>query len=399
MGLNGSDIVIVAAARTAIGSFQGDFSSLTAPDLGAVAIRAVLQRTGLDASHVDEVLMGNVLSAGIGQAPARQAALGAGIGEFTPCTTISKVCGSGMKAVMFAFDQIRAESCEIAVAGGMESMTSAPYLLEKARAGLRIGHSDVKDHMFLDGLEDAYTGRSMGEFAQETADKNNITREAMDAFAIESLARANQATDKGHFGAEIAPVTLKGKKEPVVVRVDQQPGAAKPEKIPHLRPAFASKGTITAANSSSISDGAAALLVMSAAKAKELGLDPMARIVAHTTHAQHPGSFTTAPIVSMRKLMDKAQWNVEDVDLFEINEAFAMVTMMAMEALALAHDKVNVNGGACALGHPLGASGARILVTLVHALKQREKTRGVASLCLGGGEATSIAVEMLGSKT
>lgn len=253
--------------------------------------------------------------------------------------------------------------------------------------------------MFLDGLEDAYTGRAMGEFSQETANARHVTREEMDAFAIESLARANQAIDKRYFDAEIAPVTIKGGRESVVVRVDQQPGAAKPEKIPHLRPAFASEGTITAANSSSISDGAAALLVMSAARAEELGLEPMARIVAHTTHAQNPGAFTTAPIESMKKLMDKAQWNVEDVDLFEINEAFAMVTMMAMDTLGLPHDKVNVNGGACALGHPLGASGARILVTLLHALKQREKTRGVASLCLGGGEATSIAVEILGTKT
>jgi acetyl-CoA C-acetyltransferase len=309
------------------------------------------------------------------------------------------VCGSGMKAVMVAFDQIKAGSCEVVVAGGMESMTNAPYLLEKARGGLRIGHSEIKDHMFLDGLEDAYTGRAMGEFAQETADTRNITREEMDAFAIESLARANQAIGKRYFDAEIAPVTIKIRKESVVVSVDQQPGAAKPEKIPHLRPAFAAQGTITAANSSSISDGAAALLVMSAARAKELGLDPMARIVGHTSHAQQPGAFTTAPIKSMQKLMDKTQWSVEHVDLFEINEAFAMVTMVAMDALGLPHDKVNVNGGACALGHPLGASGARILVTLLHALKQREKTRGVASLCIGGGEATSIAVEMLGTKT
>ncbi|MCL4104108.1 UNVERIFIED_CONTAM: hypothetical protein GTU68_034970 [Idotea baltica] len=389
MSLNGNDIVIVGAARTPMGGFQGDFSSLTAPELGAVAIRAVFKRAGLDASQVDEVLMGNVLSAGVGQAPARQAALGAGIGESTPCTTISKVCGSGMKAVMVAFDQIKTESRDVVVAGGME----------KVRGGLRIGHSEVKDHMFLDGLEDAYTGRAMGEFAQETADARNITREAMDAFAIESLARANQAISKRHFDAEIAPVTIEGRGESVVVRVDQQPGAARPEKIPHLRPAFAAQGTITAANSSSISDGAAALLVMSAARTEELGLEPMARIVAHDSHAQAPGAFTTAPIESMKKLMDKAQWNVEDVDLFEINEAFAMVTMMAMDALGLPHDKVNVNGGACALGHPLGASGARILVTLLHALKQREKTRGVASLCIGGGEATSIAVEILGRKT
>jgi acetyl-CoA C-acetyltransferase len=380
--LDSNDVVITAAARTPMGGFQGDFSSLTAAELGAVAISAVLTRSGLDASEVDEVLMGNVLSAGVGQAPARQAALGAGVDESTPCTTISKVCGSGMKAVMFAFDQIKAGSCEVVVAGGMESMTRAPYLLEKARAGLRLGHSEVKDHMFLDGLEDAYTGRAMGEFAQETADARNITREEMDAFAIESLARANRAIDKGYFDAEIVPVTIKGRGEPIVVNIDQQPGAANPGKIPQLRPAFAAQGTITAANSSSISDGAAALLVMSAARAEELGLEPLAKIVAHTTHAQKPGAFTTAPIASMQKLLEKAQWNVKDVDLFEINEAFAMVTMMAMEALELSQDKVNVNGGACALGHPLGASGARILVTLLHALKQREKTRGVASLCI-----------------
>ncbi len=397
--MNGNDIVIAAAARTPMGGFQGDLSPVTAPELGAVAIRAVLERAGVDASAVDEVLMGNVLGAGLGQAPARQAALGAGIGEATPCTTISKVCGSGMKAVMVAFDQIRAGSCEVVVAGGMESMTGAPYLLEKARGGLRIGHSEVKDHMFLDGLEDAYCGRAMGDFAQETADARNITREAMDAFAIESLARANRAIENRHFDAEIAPVTVEGGREPLVVRVDQQPGAARPEKIPRLRPAFAAEGTITAANSSSISDGAAALLVTSATRAAELGLEPMARIVAHATHAQQPAAFTTAPIESLRKLLDKARWNVEEVDLFEINEAFAMVTMMAMDALGLSHDKVNVNGGACALGHPLGASGARILVTLLHALRHREQTRGVASLCIGGGEATALAVEMLGRET
>ncbi|WP_238946880.1 thiolase family protein [Seongchinamella unica] len=393
--MDADDIVIAAAARTPMGGFLGALDSVAAPELGAVAIAGALAQAGLDASDVDEVLMGNVLAAGLGQAPARQAALGAGLGESVPCTTISKVCGSGMKAVMYACDQIRAGSGEIMVAGGMESMSRAPHLLEKTRAGLRLGHARIRDHMFVDGLEDAYTGRAMGEFAQETADLKGITREEMDAFALASLARANEAIENGYFSAELVPVTVGKGDRAREVNVDEQPGAARPEKIPHLRPAFSPEGTITAANSSSISDGAAALLVTTGARARALGVDPLARVAGYTSHAQAPGLFTTAPIAGINKLLEKTGWRVEDVDLFEINEAFAMVTMMAINDLGLDHAKVNINGGACALGHPLGASGARIIVTLLHALKRQGKTRGVASLCIGGGEATSIGLEVL----
>ena len=339
--------------------------------------------------------MGNVLSAGLGQAPARQAALGAGLDESTPCTTISKVCGSGMKAVMLAHDQIKAGSCSLAVAGGMESMSNAPYFSPKARAGMRLGHGEIKDHMFYDGLEDAYTGDAMGVFAQATSDEQLITRKEMDSYALRSLSRASQAIEAGFFSEEIEPVEVKSRAGITRVLNDEQPAKARPEKIPELKPAFASGGSITAANCSSISDGAAALVLMSAARAKELGISPLAKIAAHATYAKHPREFTTAPIVSMQKLLEKVGWSSNSVDLFEINEAFAMVAMMAIKELNLDPSKVNVNGGACALGHPIGASGARILVTLLYALKRLGKARGVASLCIGGGEATSIAVEVL----
>ena len=390
-----NDVVIVSATRTPMGGFQGVFSSVSAPELGAVVIKAAIEQAGVGADQIEELLFGNVLSAGVGQAPARQAALGAGLDISTCCTTISKVCGSGMKAVLLAHDQIKAGSCDIAIAGGMESMTQAPYFIPKARGGFRLGHGEIKDHMFFDGLEDAYTGRAMGTFAQETADKFGLTREQMDDYAIESLSRAKAAIDNGLFEAEITPVTVKTGKADTVVAVDEQPGKANVEKIPQLRPAFAKDGTITAANSSSISDGAAALVLMTAAKADELGLTPLARITAHATHAQLPSEFSLAPVDSIRKVLAKANWSVDEVDLFEINEAFAMVTMLAMQQLEISHEKVNVNGGACALGHPIGASGARILVTLLHALKRAGKSRGVASLCIGGGEATSIAVEAI----
>ncbi|MEZ5569150.1 MAG: acetyl-CoA C-acyltransferase [Halioglobus sp.] len=393
--LSDSDIVIVAAGRTPMGGFQGALSSISAAELGAAAIRGVLTRASLDAGHVDEVLMGNVLSAGVGQAPARQAALGAGLPDTVPCTTVGKVCGSGMKAVMLAHDQILAGSSEVVVAGGMESMSNAPYFLPKARQGMRLGHGDIKDHMFFDGLEDAYTGRAMGSFAQATADSRGITREAMDAYAVESLQRAITAINEGFFRPEIDALSVSSRGGDTLVEHDEQPGKATPEKIPLLKPAFAAGGSITAANASSISDGAAALLLMSAAKARALGVTPMARIVAHATHAGAPGEFTTAPVGSIRKLLQKSGWAADDVDLYEINEAFAMVTMLAMQELGLAHRTVNVNGGACALGHPIGASGARILVTLLYALQRLGKSRGVASLCIGGGEATSMAVELL----
>jgi|TARA_R100001509_G_scaffold159188_1_gene125273 acetyl-CoA C-acetyltransferase len=393
--LTSCDVVIAAAARTPMGGFQGDLSALSATKLGAVAIQAAIARADIRAGEVDEVLMGNVLAAGLGQAPARQAALGAGLSERTPCTTVSKVCGSGMKAVMLAYDQIKAGSCDVAISGGMESMSNAPYFLPKARSGLRIGHGEIRDHMFFDGLEDAYTGGAMGTFAQSTADERSITREAMDTYALESLARANQAISAGHFRDEIEPVSIKTRSGEALIEHDEQPGKARPGKIPQLQPAFTQDGTITAANSSSISDGAAALVVMSAQRARSLGLTPLARMVGHVTCAGAPGAFTTAPIDSIHKLLANIGWTVDSIDLFEINEAFAMVTMMAIDELGLDHACVNVHGGACALGHPIGASGARILVTLLHALKRQGKYRGVASLCIGGGEATSVAVEML----
>lgn len=393
--LSDSDVVIVSAARTPMGGLSGSLATVTASELGAIAIKAALERCSVNPEDIGEVLMGNVLSAGVGQAPARQAALGAGLQVHTPCTTVSKVCGSGLKAVMLGFDQIKAGSLDLAVVGGMESMTNAPYFLAKARAGYRAGHGEIKDHMFYDGLEDAYTGRAMGSFAQDVASARSVSREAMDAYALESLRRAQTAIADGKFKSEIAPVTVSHRGVDSLIDTDEQPGNAKPEKIPNLKPAFAKDGTITAANSSSISDGAAALVVSSVAKARALGLPIMAKIVGHSTHAQQPSEFCLAPVSSVSKLLSKVGWQASDVDLFEINEAFGMVTMIAMQDLGLDHGKVNVHGGACALGHPIGASGARILVTLLYALQQRGGTRGLASLCIGGGEATSLAVELV----
>lgn len=392
---NQDRIVIVQALRTPMGGFGGSLSQVDAPTLGSVAIAGLIDASGLANSDVDEVIMGCVLPAGLGQAPARQAALKADLSLDTVCTTINKVCGSGMKAVMMAHDFIKAGSANVVVAGGMENMSLAPYMLPKARAGMRMGHGEVKDHMFLDGLEDASTGKAMGCFAQQTSDDTGFSREQMDEFAIASLERANHAIDSGAFDAEIVPVTIASRRGDTVVNIDEQPGNARVDKIPSLRPAFAKDGTITAANASSISDGASALLVMSESEASKRGLTPLASIAAHATHAQHPSEFTVAPVSAMEKVLKAADWNISDVDLFEINEAFAMVTMLAMKSLTLDHAKVNVNGGACALGHPLGSSGSRIIVTLIHALKNRGLKKGVASLCIGGGEATAIAIEML----
>ncbi|WP_289030673.1 thiolase family protein [uncultured Paraglaciecola sp.] len=386
-------IVIVAAKRTPMGGFMGSLSPVTGTELGSHAIKAVLDDNVL--SQVDEVIMGCVLSAGMGQSPARQASLGAGLPFSSGVTTVNKVCGSGMKAVMLAHDLIKAESAEVIIAGGMESMTNAPYLLSKARSGYRMGHGQMLDHMMLDGLENAYDGQAMGCFAQRTADLKGITREAMDEYALSSLQKANEAQASGNFTDEISPVTIKSRKGEVLVDSDDGPKQAKPEKIPSLRPAFTKDGTVTAANSSSISDGAAALLVMSNAKAKALGLTPLAKIVAHACNGIKPEDFTVAPIGAMEKLLSKTGWAKDEVDLFEINEAFAMVTMLAIKKLDLDPNKVNVKGGACALGHPIGASGARILVTLIHSLRQGGLKKGIASLCIGGGEATAIAVEVI----
>ncbi|MDR6379723.1 acetyl-CoA C-acetyltransferase [Paraburkholderia caribensis] len=389
-------IVIVSVARTPMAAFQGEFASLTAPQLGAIAIKAAVERAGLKPEQVEEAVMGCVLPAGQGQAPARQAALGAGLPLSTGSTTVNKMCGSGMRAAMFAHDMLTAGSADVIVAGGMESMTNAPYLLPKARGGMRMGHGQVMDHMFLDGLEDAYEkGRLMGTFAEECAGSYDFTREAQDKFAIESLTRAKRANEDGSFAWEIAPVTLEGKKGSVTVERDEQPFKANLDKIPTLKPAFSKTGTVTAANSSSISDGAAALVMMRESTANRLGVKPLARVVGHATFAQEPARFTTAPVGAIRKLFDKNGWKAQDVDLYEINEAFAVVTMAAMKEHSLPHDKVNVNGGACALGHPIGASGARILVTLIGALKKRGLKRGVASLCIGGGEATAMGVELV----
>ncbi|MEE4362201.1 MAG: acetyl-CoA C-acyltransferase [Pseudomonadales bacterium] len=392
--MNDNDVVIVSAARTPMGSFQGAFSALSAVDLGASAITAAVARAGIAPDAVDELIMGCVLPAGLKQAPARQAGRHAGLPDATGAVTLNKVCGSGMKTVMLASDQLRAGSARMIVAGGMESMTNAPYLLSKARGGQRMGHGQLLDAMFLDGLEDADTGRAMGTFAQETADARQLTRDAMDAFAIRSLERAQQAQREGAFADEIVPVTVSDRSGDRVVDADEQPTRADATKIPRLRPAFKADGTITAANSSSISDGAAALVLTTAAVARAEGLEPLARVVAHATHSQAPAEFTLAPIEAIEKLLVRAGWQREDVDLFEINEAFAMVTMLACDALALDQERVNVHGGACALGHPIGASGARIIVTLLHALKRRGGRRGVASLCIGGGEATAIAIEL-----
>ena len=388
-------IVIVAAARTPMGGMMGALSEVRAPQLGATAIRAAVARSGLQASDIDQVIMGCVLPAGLGQAPARQAALGADLPLAAGCTTINKMCGSGMKAVMDAHDQIKAGSAQIMVAGGMENMSQSPYLLPKARAGLRMGHSQVLDSMFFDGLEDAYEGGLMGSFAQQSADSFEVARETMDDFAIESLTRAKRAISTGDFEAEIAPVSIQSRSGEHIVSIDEQPGNAKMDKIRQLRPAFKKDGSVTAANSSSISDGAAALILMRESDAQARGLTPLARIVGHSTHAQKPAEFTIAPIGSIQKLLGNIGWSKDDVDLFEINEAFAVVTLLAIQELSLDSAKVNVNGGACALGHPIGCSGARILVSLIYALKQRGKQRGVASLCIGGGEATAVALELI----
>ena len=389
-------VVIVSAARTPMGGFMGDFATLAGPQLGAAAIRAAAERAGIQPEQVQEAIMGNVLQAGVGQAPARQAALGAGLPLSVNCTTVHKVCGSGMKATMFANDMLLAGSNEIMVAGGMESMSNAPYLLPKARGGMRLGHGQVLDHMFFDGLEDAYQkGRLMGTFAEECADKYGFTREKQDDFAIASTTRAQKAINDGSFAWEIAPVTVAGRKGDVVIDKDEQPLKAQLDKIPTLKPAFRKDGTVTAANSSSISDGAAALVLMRRSTADKLGLKPLASIVGHATHAHEPGWFTTAPVGAMQKLFAKTGWSADQVDFCEINEAFAVVTMAAMHDLKLPHEKVNVHGGACALGHPIGCSGARILVTLIGALRKYGGRRGVASLCIGGGEATAMAIELL----
>ncbi|MDZ7842686.1 MAG: acetyl-CoA C-acyltransferase [Gammaproteobacteria bacterium] len=389
-------IVIIGAARTPMGGFQGKLSTLTAPELGAAAIRSALERAGVETDAVEEVIMGCVLPAGQGQAPARQASLGAGIPLGAGCTTVNKMCGSGMKAAMLANDSLRAGSNRIMVAGGMESMSNAPYLLPKARTGYRMGHQQVMDHMFLDGLEDAYDkGRLMGTFAEDTADKYGFTREAQDEFAIRSLKRAMQANEDGTFSDEITPVTVKTRKEEYEVDMDEQPFNAILDKIPQLKPAFREGGTVTAANSSSISDGGAALVLTTESHADRIHAAPVARILGHATHAHEPGWFTTAPVSAIRRLLEQLDWSAGDVDLYEINEAFAVVTMAAMEEFDLPADKVNVHGGACALGHPIGASGARIMVTLLNALKKQDKKRGVASLCIGGGEATAMAVELV----
>ncbi len=388
------DIVIVAAKRTAMGGFQGCLSTVPSPQLAAFSIKALMETTGVKGEQVDEVLMGCVLPAGLGQAPARQAVLGAGLPQSVGATTVNKVCGSGMKTVMLAHDIIKAGSANVVIAGGMESMSQAPYLLDKARGGMRMGHGKVLDHMFLDGLEDAYTGGAMGTFAQKTADDFGLTREATDAFALSSLEKANAAITSGAFKEEIVPVTVSSRRGDTLIDTDEQPGNARPDKIPALRPAFAKDGTITAANSSSISDGAASLMLMSREQAENLGLAVMATIKGHTTHSQEPAMFTTAPVGAMQKLLAQTGWSKDEVDLFEINEAFAMVTMLAISELGLDAAKVNVNGGACALGHPIGCSGARLLVTLIHALKARGLKRGMASLCIGGGEATAMAIEI-----
>lgn len=391
---NSDPVVIVGMARTPIGAFQGELSSFTASDLGKVAIEEALKRASVKPADVEDVVMGCVLPAGQGQAPARQAALKAGLPESVGASTINKMCGSGMKALMFAHDNILAGSASVMVAGGMESMSNAPYLLDKARGGLRMGHGKVYDHMFLDGLEDAYDkGQLMGVFADDTARKCQITRAEQDNFALASLSRSQTATKEGAFKAEIAPVKVKTKEGEVAITEDESPKKGKPEKIPTLKPAFGADGTVTAATSSSISDGAAALVLMRRSEAQKRGLKVLAEIRAHATHAQKPAEFTLAPIAATRKVLEKAGWHSKDVDLYEINEAFAVVTLAAMKELNLPHEKVNVNGGACALGHPIGASGARIVITLLSALEKRGLKKGVASLCIGGGEATAIAIE------
>jgi acetyl-CoA C-acetyltransferase len=387
-------VVIVVAKRTPIGAFQGVMSAATAPDLGAAAIAGAIADSGVDAVDIDEVLMGCVLPAGLGQAPARQAAINAGIPVGAACTTVNKMCGSGMKTIMLAHDLIKAGSASIVVAGGLESMTNAPYLLPKSRSGYRMGHQEVLDHMFYDGLQDPWQGQMMGHYAEETAKKYGFSREEQDAFAIESVNRAQAAVAEGTFADEIAPVTMSTRKGDVTVDSDETPGAVSIDKIPTLRPAFAKDGTVTAATSSSISDGASALILMSASDTEKRGLKPIATLVGHSSFAQEPAWFTTSPVSAIRNLHEKLGWSPDDVDLYEVNEAFAVVTMAAMRDVGLEHSKVNVNGGACALGHPIGASGARITTTLIHALKARGLNRGVASLCIGGGEAVAVGIEL-----
>jgi acetyl-CoA C-acetyltransferase len=388
-------IVIVAAKRTPIGAFQGTLSGATAPHLGAAAIDGAVGACGIDAGDIDRVLMGCVLPAGLGQAPARQAALDAGIPDGVPCVTVNKMCGSGMESIILAHDMIKAGSAGVVVAGGLESMSNAPYMLPKARSGMRMGHQQALDHMFFDGLQDPYSGEMMGHFAQVTADKYGFSREEMDNYAIESVTRAQRAVSDGTFAGEISPVTIKSRRGETVVDTDETPGTVNVEKIPTLRPAFAKDGTVTAATSSSISDGAAAVVMMTAAEAEKRGLTPIAKIVGHSAFAHEPAWFTTAPIYAVKKLHDALGWTPDDVDLYEINEAFAVVTMAAMKDVGISHDKININGGACALGHPIGATGARISVTLLHELAARGLTRGIASQCIGGGEATAVAFEIL----
>jgi len=389
-------VVILSYARTPMGAMQGALADVSATDLGAIAVKAAVERAGVAGEDIDRAYMGCVLPAGLGQAPARQAAIKAGLPQSVQATTVNKVCGSGMQTVIMGAEALASGTIDVVVAGGMESMTNAPYLLKKHRSGARIGHDTAYDHMFLDGLEDAYEpGRAMGTFAQDTANAYQLTREEMDAYSIESLARANRAIASGAFADEVVPVTVASRAGDVVVEQDEAPAKGRPEKIPQLKPAFAKDGTITAATSSSISDGAAAVVLTRASVAEAKGLAPVARIVATAAHAQAPALFTTAPIPAIRKVLDKAGWSVADVDLFEVNEAFACVAMFAMRDLGIPHDKINVNGGGTALGHPIGASGTRIIVTLINALKQQGKKRGVASLCIGGGEATAVAIELV----
>ena len=393
--MSSDSVVIVAAKRTPIGAFQGALSGATALQLGATAIAGALEAGGVGGADVDRVLMGCVLPAGLGQAPARQAALAAGVPEGVPCVTVNKMCGSGLETIILAHDMIRAGSAGIVVAGGLESMSNAPYLLPKARAGMRMGHQQTLDHMFWDGLQDPFSGEMMGHFAQETADKYGFTREEMDAYAIESVTRAQRAVGDGSFADEVAAVTLSTRRGDVTVDTDETPGTVSVDKIPNLRPAFRKDGTVTAATSSSISDGAAAVILMTAAEAEKRGLRPIARIVGHSAFAHEPAWFTTAPVYALKKLHEALGWAPDEVDLYEINEAFAVVTMAALKDVGISHDKTNVNGGACALGHPIGATGCRISVTLLHALRARGLQRGIATQCIGGGEATAIAYEML----
>ena len=388
-------IAILSAARTPMGGMMGSLSSVSSPELGAVAIRAAIERAGLDKADIDEVIMGSVLTAAVGQAPARQAALAAGISKATPCATVNKVCGSAMMAVMMAGNALRSAQSSLVVAGGMESMSRAPYLIPQGRQGYRFGSAEMLDHMQYDGLQDAYQGLAMGNFAESCANKYQFSREDQDAYAIESLRRANAAIEQGLFTSEIAPVTIASRKGDIIIDTDEQPGNARPDKIPQLRPAFVKEGTVTAANASSISDGAAALTLMMADEAEAQGLKPIALIHGYDQVAQEPEWFTTAPVTAINNTLQRVGWSVEDVDLWEVNEAFAVVAMAALEEIGMPHERLNVNGGACALGHPIGASGSRIIVTLIHALQQRGGKKGIASLCIGGGEATAMAIEIV----